>query len=147
MNTAATKSPRMNERLQQYWQELRAGRSMPLESEIDMEALKDIWGHCFLVSVTDGKFAYSYLGPQLVDAFGDDLTGKEIVETLVYPHPLSLLNAFASVAQSGTPGMDESEFVNSRGATVKYRSCVLPLGSANKPSVAFLLGGMNWKAY
>jgi hypothetical protein len=147
MNNAQSHSPRMNERLQHYWQELRAGRAMPLESEIDMEALKDIWGHCFLVSIHDGKFAYSYLGPDLVDAFGDDWTGKEIVETLVYPHPNSLLNTFASVAQSGEAGMDDSEFVNSRGVTVKYRSCVLPLGAESTPSVAFLLGGMNWKAY
>ena len=147
MNTATTKNPRMNERLQQYWQELRSGRAMPLESEIDMDALSDIWGHCFLVSVKNGAFAYSYLGEHLVDAFGDDLTGKEIVETLVYPHPSSLLNTFAGVVQSGVPGMDGSDFVNSRGVTVKYRSCVLPLGSANTPAVAFLLGGMNWKAY
>jgi hypothetical protein len=147
MNSEAPKSPRMNERLQSYWQECCAGRPMPLESDINMEDIKDIWGHCFLVSVKQGKFSYSYLGPQLVDAYGDDLTGKEVAETLLQPHPLSLLKTFAHVADKAVPAMDESEFVNSRGLTVKYRSCVLPLALANQPSVAFLLGGMNWKAY
>ena len=90
---------------------------------------------------------YSYLGERLVEAYGDDLTGKEIAETLLYPHPQSLLETFAAVVKSGEPKIDDSEFVNSRGATVKYRSCVLPLAGNDGSSVAFLLGGMKWKAF
>ena len=120
---------------------------MPMEGDISLDALKDIWPSCFLVTVKDGKFAYSYLGEELVEAYGDDLTGKEIAETLVYPHPPSLVKTFVAVASSGVPKVDESEFVNSCGDTVKYRSCVLPLAGRDGNSVAFLLGGMKWKAF
>ena len=147
MNISDAQKHRINERLKDYWQNLRKGRAMPLESDVVMEDLKDIWGFCFLVSVHENNYAYSYLGPSLIDAYGDDLTGKEITEKLLYPHPQSLVNTFRRVVDSAAPGEDESEFVNSRGVTVKYRSCVLPLGAHSQDSVAFLLGGMKWKAY
>lgn len=147
MTDQETGHHRINERLNTYWDKLRGRHAMPRESDISIEDLQPIWDNCFLVSVKDGAFSYSYLGAKLIDAYGDDLTGKEIAETLVYPHPPSLVKTFAAVAKSGSPKIDESEFVNSRGATVKYRSCVLPLAGSDGSSVAFLLGGMNWKAF
>jgi hypothetical protein len=147
MNTTAEKHGRLTERLMDYWQSIRQGQSLPLESDVDVDALKDIWRHCFLVSVHQGKFAYSYLGADLIEAYGDDITGHEIAETLLFPHPTSLHEVFKKVAATGVMQNDESEFVNARGAHVKYRSCVLPLAAHGQEGVAFLLGGMNWKAY
>ena len=147
MSTIDGSQHRINERLKTYWEGLCAGRAMPLESDVSMDDLKDIWPHCFLVSVRNDKFSYNYLGPELIHAFGDDLTGKEIAETLLFPHPSSLISAFKKVVLYKKPEIDDSEFTNSRGAAVKYRSCVLPLGAHGNSSVAFLLGGMKWKAY
>lgn len=146
MNNPEAKHHRINEQLKDYWDGLRGNRPMPLESEVVLEDLKDIWDYCFLMSVRGNNFAYDFLGEQLVEAYGDDLTGKEITETLLYPHPISLFNSFREVVKTGQVGMDENEFTNSRGVLVKYRSCVLPLAAAGNPSVAFLLGGMKWKA-
>lgn len=139
---------RINERLTDYWRDLCRGRPMPLESDVVMEDLKDLWDYCFLLSVKANGFAYDYLGPSLVLAYGDDLTGKEITETLLYPHPPSLINTFKNVVLNAAPARDENEFTNSLGEKVKYRSCVLPLASAgDTKKVAFLLGGMKWKAF
>lgn len=146
MNESA-KHHRINEQLFEYWDTLRAGRAMPLESDINIDKLREIWGHCFLVNVHIDKFAYSYLGPDLIDAYGDDFTGREIAETLLEPHPQSLFSSFKEVIRTAAPKVDESEFVNSRGTQIRYRSCILPLGSRGHTSVAFLLGGMKWKAY
>lgn len=150
MTAAAQTTPthhRINEQLEHYWNELRGARPMPLESDIVIASLKEIWDHCFLVNVHPDKFAYSYLGPQLIEAYGDDLTGKEIAQTLLEPHPASLYKKFQQVQSSGKPTIDENEFKNSRGQPVKYRACILPLGSHGHTGVAFLLGGMKWKAY
>lgn len=147
MTNTATGHHRINELLTDYWEGLRKGRTMPAEGDIAIESLADIWDNCFLVTVKDGAFSYSYLGENLVEAYGDDLTGKEITETLLYPHPQSLMKTFSAVSKSGAPATDDSEFVNSRGTTVKYRSCVLPLSGAEAGKVAFLLGGMKWKAF
>lgn len=137
---------RINEKLEHYWQELRAGREMPMESEISIEALKDIWDHCFLVSVGDQRFAYSYMGEQLIEAYGDDYNGKEVAVTLLEPHPKSLFTSFQQVVATGQPLTDDHEFVNSNGVTVKYRACILPVGAKGYTGVAYLLGGMKWKA-
>lgn len=138
---------RINEKLEHYWQDLRGGRAMPLESEVDIAALGGIWDYCFLVSVHDGRFAYSYFGSELIRAYGDDVTGKEITETLLYPHPQSLTETFDKVVRTAQPQVDDSEFTNSEGALIKYRSCVVPLGAFAMDGIAFLLGGMKWKAY
>lgn len=150
MTAVATQAPvhhRINEMLEHYWNELRGIRPMPLESEIDVKALAEIWDYCFLVNVHPDKYAYSYLGPKLVEAYGDDLTGKEIAQTLLEPHPASLYAKFQHVSASGQPANDENEFRNSRGVMVKYRACILPLGSRSHTGVGYLLGGMKWKAY
>ena len=138
---------RINEQLEYYWYSLRGERSIPLESDIDMAQLSGIWDYCFLVSVHADRFAYSYFGKALVEAYGDDITGHEITETLLYPHPHSLIKTFEQVRDSATPHTDDSEFTNVHGRKVKYRSCVMPLGSHGAEGVTFLLGGMKWKAY
>jgi hypothetical protein len=94
---------RIHERLNEYWQTLRRERRMPLESEVAMDALADIWSSCFLLSVKPTGFAYDYLGSSIIAAYGDDLTGKEITETLLYPHPPSLVNTFKNVVLNGVP--------------------------------------------
>lgn len=141
----AARAARINELLQQYWHELAGPRPYPLESEINTEALRDVWPFCYLVSVKPHGFSYDYLGAGLVEAYGDDLTGREVTETLLYPHPPSLLARFREVVETSQASMDENAFTNSRGAQVKYRACVLPLGARGREGVAFLLGGMKWK--
>lgn len=147
MTKSATKHGRINEVLQDYWQGLLGQRSMPLESEVVIDVIKPIWDYCFLVSVHGEKFSYSYLGPKLIEAFGDDFTGREITESILYPHPEQLFQAFKQVVQYGQPQTIEDEFFNSRGDLVKYRSCILPLAEADGRSVGFLLGGMKWKIF
>lgn len=137
---------RIHDRLVSYWQQLCQGRPMPSEADVVLGDLGDIWPSCFLVSVEDNIFSYDFLGAAIVIAYGDSIGGKEITEKLVYPHPPSLVNTFKQVVHSGNPAMDESEFVNSKGVTVKYRSCVLPLADATG-KISFLLGGMKWKAF
>lgn len=146
MTTATQTHQRINEQLEHYWQEIRGDRPMPMETEVNVDALKAIWDHCFLVNVHVDKFGYSYLGDGLIEAYGDDFTGKEIAITLLEPHPRSLLNTFEEVCRSGKPKIDESEFTNSQGQVIKYRACVLPLTSLGHTGAAYLLGGMKWKA-
>lgn len=139
---------RIHELLEAYWLRVRGTRALPREADIKPEELGAVWGSCFLVSIrANGSFAYHYLGDDLRDAYGDELLGREITETLLYPHPESLLHTFRKVVAQRQPVTDESQFVNGKGTTVKYRSCVLPLAGADGEHVSFLLGGMKWKAF
>ena len=147
MNEPSARGARINEQLVQYWHELRGDHPLPFEHEINAEALKEIWDSCYLVTVKPNGFSYDYLGRDLLAAYGDDLTGREITETLLYPHPESLFAKFRDVCKSASPATDESEFTNSHGHNIKYRSSVLPLAARGRAGVSFLLGGMRWKAF
>lgn len=141
-------SARLTEQLLSYWENLRGSRPFPNEEEVNPDALTEIWNSCFLVQVRDAEvFSYSYLGDALIEAYGDDWTGKEISEALVYPHPLPLFHAFRTAARTAKAVSDENEFTNANGLTVKYRSCVVPLGANHGDQVRYLLGGMKWKIY
>src|SRR4051812_40273988 len=89
---------RLTEQMIDYWHALKGDRALPLEEEVDPQTFGDAWNHCFLVQVREsGVYAYSYLGSALIDAYGDDLTGHEVSEALVYPHPEGLFAQFQRV--------------------------------------------------
>ena len=147
MSGTAQHPIRINDFLQQYWQELRGDRPLPFEDEVNPEALAAIWDSCFLISRRGDVFSYAYLGDRLIEAYGDDLTGHEVAEALLYPHPQSLVTTFGRVCREEIPAMDDNSFMNALGQQVRYRSCVVPLAARGHAGVAFLLGGMKWKVY
>jgi hypothetical protein len=135
---------RLHERLLAYWQAARGNRPFPSEKDIDPEELADVWDACFLLQVTPAGFSYAYLGESLVKAYGDDLTSRDVCSTLVEPKSASMAQKCAEVVKQKTQMIDESEFVNTLGMRVKYRSCLLPLGD-RADEVNYILGAMRWK--
>lgn len=141
---------RINEVLSSYWHMQRGDRPFPLEQEIDVDLLMDIWDSCFLVRVdtqtSERKYHYLHLGSALVTAYGGTLDDKEICEKLVFPSNMSLVHKFDEVVNKVSPILDEAEFTNSRNVPVKYRSIMLPLGLPNG-KIGFIIGGMRWKSF
>lgn len=141
---------RINEVLSSYWHMQRGARPFPLEQEIDVDPLMDIWDSCFLVRVdtqtSERKYHYLHLGSALVTAYGGTLDDQEICEKLVFPSNMSLVHKFDEVVNKASPILDESEFTNSRNVPVKYRSIMLPLGLPNG-KIGFIIGGMRWKSF
>ena len=119
---------------------------MPEESDVSPDSISDIWPNCFLVDVRNDGYEYDYLGERILDAYGDDLRGRSICESIIYPHPPKLMETFREVVHKLGPVQVEEVFTNAQGVEIKYRSCVLPLCKKGGLEVAFLLGGMNWKA-
>lgn len=145
-----TQHNRLTEKLRTYWESICSGRPYPEEGTIEIAQISDIWGSCFLVKpvkTANGRsFRYDYLGKDLIDAFGGDITNQEISERLANPAHPPLLVSFGRVIDSGKPAEEESEFTNSTGLIIKYRSCMLPLGTP-KDGVNYILGGMKWKSF
>jgi hypothetical protein len=143
-------SRRVHERLLGYWRHLKGERPYPREDEVDPETLSDIWDSCFLVEVMEpthaGGYRYAYMGPSLIQAYGDDWTNKDIAQRLLEPHTQELMHKFEKVVQSRSPVHDESEFDNAGRVHIKYRSCMLPLGKS-PGKVDYILGVMRWRAY
>lgn len=145
----AKKQARINERLLEYWEELKGDRAFPLESEVRPEDIKEIWDNCFLVAIVpeeEPRFKYSYLGQDIIEAYGAEGDSRAVCEELVYPAPAPLTKKFADIEANATVEKEDNEFTNAKGLTVKYRSVMMPLGLADG-SVGFILGGMKWKAF
>jgi len=142
---------RINEKLSDYWEQIRADRNYPSEKEFLPENIADIWDHCFLVQVNPGHdvdhgYRYSYLGKALIDAFGDDVSGQEVGEILLDTSANSFVEAFEKVIKDATPVVTEGEFTNKNAIIIKYRSCMLPLSGVGD-KIDYIIGGMNWKAF
>lgn len=146
-----SQSKRINEVLLSYWEGIKLNRPFPMEADMNPDEIESIWDSCFLVSVEgageDATFRYIYLGSSLIEAYGDDLTNKEICEKLVYPGSMTLVHKFHEILKSKAPAMQDSEFTNKNGMVIKYRSCMCPLGKTDIATVRYIVGGMKWKAF
>ncbi len=140
---------RYHELLLSYWNRLRGDRDFPRENEIDPETIADIWTSCFLISIDEvGSrlgYRYSYLGQDLVAAYGDEVNFPDITSKLLVSTGHSMTQKLNEVLQRKQPVVDESEFTNQKNVVVKYRSCMLPLGDDDR--VTHVLGCMRWKMH
>lgn len=141
---------RYHEKLRKYWDKLRGDKPFPQESDIDPDELPDIWPSCFLISIDDVTrrvgYRYSYLGEDLIEAYGEDIANPDIVMRLLSTASLPMVHKFDEVINQQRPVIDEAEFVNLKHMNIKYRTCILPLGLSSG-QVTHILGCMRWKAY
>lgn len=141
------KYQRITEALESYWNEKKDLAALPSESDFDPDDLGNLWDHCFLVRVDPGPdFHYTYMGKALIDAYGDDMTGNEVCERVMGQVAHPMLKKFVETVQKKHKVLDEGEFVNHNNLEVRYRSILLPLSQGGE-EVAYILGGMKWKAY
>lgn len=142
---------RVNRRLIRYWEDIRGDRRFPDESAIDQQALADIWPSCFLVKVVsrgDGShaFRYTYLGKELIEAYGEDFTGADIHSQLVATFGIHLRELLEKVVSEKKPLSEDLDFTNRKNMVIRYRLCMLPLGP-DDGTVQYVLGGMRWRAF
>lgn len=140
---------RYHERLRQYWDELRGDKPFPAERDIDPDELDEIWPHCFLISIDDVTrrigYRYSYLGASLIEAYGEDAHNPDVIMRLVSSTSMPMVQKFNEVVEKQAPVIDESEFVNLKLLKIRYRTCMLPLGSDGQ--VTHIIGCMRWRSF
>ena len=149
-NAVIGQERRISERLLSLWNELRGDAEFPQESALDIQRLNDYWESCFIVEITERDkerdYKYSYLGTSIIDAYGDDLTGKEVYNHLIAPYSEMLVLKFETVGGDLATVTDEAEFTNLKGAQIRYRQCLVALGGTHG-RVVFILGTMTWSQY
>ena len=141
---------RAHERLREYWDKLRGVRTFPHESEIDPDEIADIWASCFLISIDDVTkrigYRYSYLGSELVSAFGDDADNPEVAMCLLSTALVPNTKKLDEVIQKKQPVIDDGEFLNRYNMIVRYRTCLVPFGYEDG-QVSHIFGVMRWRMY
>lgn len=136
---------RITETLLKYWESKKDGRDFPEESDINSEEIEEIWDSCFLVQVLDGKFTYSFLGKSIIEAYGDNLEGEEVVENEIYPESPETTAKFAEIVQTKEANKFEGAFINRNNMDIKFRKTLMPLGRDGK--VEYILGAMRWRSF
>jgi len=121
---------RLNLRLLAYWEKKRALSAMPRMSDIHASDLHDFWQFCFLLRL-DGKGSFSRVH-----------VGNAVDWTWLEPR---LAPFIEEVLAKKAPCLDEGEFPVAGNKIVKYRQCLMPLGSEH--GVEAVLGGVRFRNF
>ncbi len=138
---------RITVRMLSYWERLRGDRPMPAEENIDPDDLDDLWDCCFLIHVKDldkPDYNYTYLGDDIAHMLNEGiLEEEEVYEKTTKISELT--KNYRKVVETRKPVLEEGEFLNIAGTTVKFRQCLLPLGEGD--NVVAILGAVRFKLF
>ena len=135
---------RITLRILSYWEKLRDGRAMPARHDVKREDIHDLWDSCFLLHGKEEGFDFAHLGEAIRKAYHGELKEGD-ANGLVSPHSQKLSEQFREMLRHKKPLLDEGEFVNLNNRVVRYRQCLVPLGSEDKVEAVF--GGMRYKVF
>ncbi len=137
---------RISDTLRHLWEDWRGEHAMPQEQDIDLDALHAVWEECFLVQITqEGGYGYDYMGPHLIDAYGEGLGGSPACMLLALGKHHTA-RYFDEVAQKKCIVEDADLFTNKQGLTIRYRQILLPIGTPEGVTT-HILGAMRWRLY
>jgi hypothetical protein len=115
-------------RFYDYWAELHHGRSMPTRKDIDpLEMPRGYLPNIMLVDVLPGSrnFRYRLVGTNVVNATGEDRTGKSFKEVRFFrEHPV-VLDQYEMVIATHQPIHSLEPFTNFQAGTTYDVDCLL----------------------
>lgn len=140
---------RISHQLVDYWQSIKGEHILPTEQDIDPEDIQSMWADCFLISLHadargegDIRASYQYLGEHLRLIYIDDEGGGAHLLTLPQE---KLEAAYREMVMTKLPIIESvEEFLLEQGGYMKYRQCLVPLGTRDG-TIYSLLGGMRFK--
>ncbi len=112
--------------------------------------LADIWPYVFLIRVAPEKdggsgFAFDYMGDALIEAYGDNMVGRDIYDSLLSTRRDPIVEDIIRVLRSKKPQLQEGEFENAKKMLIKFRRALFPLGPEGE-TIDYVIGSMTWKA-
>lgn len=140
---------RITHRLIDYWQRIKGDRVLPMEGDIDSEDVGDMWDDCFLMSVRlgDGSlpvFSFGYIGRTLQDLYREDSFSGQ---PMLLPLPVDKLSSFFNeMILTKLPIVENVENFSHEGKILKYRLCLLPLGTKDG-EIKAIFGGLRYKFF
>ena len=95
-----------------YWQEKRKDRRMPARADLLPEDIGPSLGVVNLIDVTGPpwRFRFRLLGTEVVEAYGEDLTGQDAARVQPPSYAEVLLRQYAEVAEGAVPMLHELTF-------------------------------------
>lgn len=143
---------RLTVRLQQYWEGLKKDRTMPEVAQFTQAAIDDIWPNCMLLKINREQAGQmncyvERVGMQLQTMLGENIEGKILNPKMrVAMHATVLVRKIPDAVTGACVVSDKGQFVSDKSRVVKYRSCLLPFGTASG-GVSHILAGISWKEF
>jgi hypothetical protein len=111
-----------------YWMRQCGDRPMPCRADIKPREIASLLPQVFLADICQPlRFRFRLVGSAICDRWHDDFTGKWLDELDFDGELATVLEQYASVAQTGVPRADIVEFVNEETRYLHYRRLLLPL--------------------
>jgi hypothetical protein len=126
-----------------HWNAVKGLKKFPSEKDLDPAFLEQLLDNCFLIKtegIFDGKYNYKFLGKNIMNAYGSDLT-RSMDDTS--ENPLSQRDKIKELLTHKRPIVDEGEFRNINGNLIKYRQCLVPM-SSDGINIDSVFGGMRF---
>jgi hypothetical protein len=123
-----------------FWDDLRAGRSLPSLADVDAASPPFDVANTYLIEIRAAERDDTVIraGQEIITALGRDPTGFSVLEVLPSATDKGLSYCRAAV-QVKKPIADVGQFTNVGGRDVRYRSMLLPL-SQDQETVDFVFG-------
>jgi hypothetical protein len=143
----ALKEKRISNIIINHWEKVKGDKLIAAEKDLDPVLLDPLLDNCFMLSASElaeaGKYKYIYIGKNILDAYGSRVTSPKDYHDV---DPLSNKKKFKELMEKKVPIMEEGQFINKDGDVVKYRQCLVPLGS-DGVTIETILGGMRFKVF
>lgn len=148
MSVNESQLQRLDEILLNFYNKVSDNNSvLPAEKILDLSIFEGVIDDLFLAQVVDGKFKFSFMGKNIVTAYGQAQTTKFLNNTISTAES-AVLKKFDNVVKSKKPLLDEGSFNNSDNIIIKYRQQLFPITDIEGgKEVKFIFGGMRWKEY
>lgn len=120
---------RLSLRILGYWRGLHEGDEIPSFSDIDPEAIPDMWPYCIVLYIEghESDPLLTYCGEVLREICGEDFTDKPLSAVPQNSLAARALSYYKRVLDKRVPITCGDEFINDAGNKVLYRSAILPL--------------------
>ncbi|MHA1600643.1 MAG: PAS domain-containing protein, partial [Alphaproteobacteria bacterium] len=125
-----------------YWESKRGDRAIPARGDIDPLEIPELLPLILLIDVLQtGEYQYRLMGTEIVNNFGNNVTGLTFTEALPDgPYLEYITGLVRDVVSTGRPLYSEGAFMAKGRANRQVRRLVLPL-SDDGHTIDKLLGG------
>jgi hypothetical protein len=132
--------------LWRYWDEKRAARVMPRRRDLDPPLeIPRLLPHLLLVERADGRFRWRLAGTAVVDAYGQELTGRFIDEVISAARRQAAHRHYATVFETARPIFVRNRYTSRNATDFIVSRIILPLSAEDEEAVHLLLQAQTFR--
>jgi hypothetical protein len=126
--------------LWRYWDEKRMARVMPRRCDLDPPLeIPRLLPHLLLVERAEGRFRWRLAGTAVVDAYGQELTGRFIDEVISAARRDAAHRHYAAVFETARPIFVRNRYISRNTTEFVVSRIILPLAGGDEDAVYLLL--------